>query len=67
MVFFMAGAPLTGGHYRMDIISGISHPRSDSVMPLLLCTVTYNIQGTGVVLQVPQDSINPTRKGYYFG
>jgi hypothetical protein len=27
------------GHYRMDIISGVGHPRSDSVMPLVLCTV----------------------------
>jgi hypothetical protein len=27
------------GHYRMDIISSVSHPRSDSVVPLVLRTV----------------------------
>jgi hypothetical protein len=30
------------GHYRMNIISGVSHPRSDSVMPLVLCAVPCN-------------------------
>ena len=30
------------GHYRMDAISGMGHPRSDSVMPLLLRTVVCN-------------------------
>jgi hypothetical protein len=27
------------GHYRTDIISSVGHLRSDSVMPLVLCTV----------------------------
>jgi hypothetical protein len=49
---FMAGVVLTGGHYRMKIISGVGHSRLDSVVPLVLCTVAYNIRGTGVVLQV---------------
>jgi hypothetical protein len=30
------------GHYRMDIISGVGHPRSDSIMLLVLCTVACN-------------------------
>jgi hypothetical protein len=47
---FMAGVALMGGHYRMDIISSVGHPRSDLVVPLVLCTVVYNIQGSGVVL-----------------
>ena len=45
---------LNGGHYRMDIISDVGHSRSDSVIPFVLCMVTYNIRGIGVVLQVPQ-------------
>jgi hypothetical protein len=28
---FVVGVALTGSHYRMDIISGIGHPRSDSM------------------------------------
>jgi hypothetical protein len=55
----MPDAALTDGRYRMDIISGVGYPRSDSVMPLVLCMVAYNIQGIGVVLQVPQDNANP--------
>jgi hypothetical protein len=51
------------GHYKMDIISGVGHPRLDSVMPLVLCMVTCNGWSTGIVLQVPRDSINPTEKG----
>jgi hypothetical protein len=47
---FTADAALMGSHYRMDIISGVGHPRSDSIIPLVLCMVAYNIQGTGVVL-----------------
>ena len=27
---------LMDGHYRTDVISGVGHPRSDSVMPLVL-------------------------------
>jgi hypothetical protein len=60
---FMAGSALTSGHYRMDIISGVGHLRLDSVMPLVLCTVVYNIRDTGVVLHVPRDSANSTRNG----
>jgi hypothetical protein len=46
----MAGAALTGDHYKMNIINGVGHPRLDSVMLLVLCMVIYNIWGTGVVL-----------------
>jgi hypothetical protein len=59
----MASADLTGDHYRMDIISNVDHPRSGSVMPLVLCTVAYNIRGTSLVLQVPWDSANPVGNG----
>jgi hypothetical protein len=60
---FVAGTALTSGHYRLDIISGVGHPRSDSVMPLVLCTVTCNGCGTGIVLQVTWDSDNPAEEG----
>jgi hypothetical protein len=40
------------GPYRTDIISGVGHPRSDSVMLLVLCTVACNGWGTDIVLQV---------------
>jgi hypothetical protein len=39
---FVAGAALMGGHYRMNIISGVGHPRSDSVVPLVFCMVVCN-------------------------
>jgi hypothetical protein len=29
------------GHYKMDVISGVGHPRSDSVVPLVLRMVCY--------------------------
>jgi hypothetical protein len=29
------------GHYRMDIISGVGHPRSDSIMSLVFRTVCF--------------------------
>jgi hypothetical protein len=56
---FMTGATLMGGHYTTCIISGVGHLRSDSVVPLVLWIVAYNIQGTGVVLQVLQNNVNP--------
>jgi hypothetical protein len=59
---FYAEASLTGGHYRTDIISDVCHPRSNSIVPLVLCMVAYNIRDTGVVLQVPRDNANPARK-----
>ena len=62
---FVTGAGLMDGHYRMDIISGVAHLKSDSIMPVMLCTVAYNIRGTSVVLYVPQDNANPTKNGYY--
>jgi hypothetical protein len=43
---FMANIALVGGHYGTNIISSVGHPRSDSAMLLMLCTVMYNIQGT---------------------
>jgi hypothetical protein len=46
-----------------DIINDVGHPRSDSVVPLVLCTVACDIWGTGIVLQVPWDSANPVKKG----
>jgi hypothetical protein len=49
---FMASAALTGSHFMMDIIGSVDHPTLDSIMLLVLCTVAYNIRGTGIVLQV---------------
>jgi hypothetical protein len=40
---FMADAALTGSHYKTNIISGVDHPRSGLVVPLVLCMVAYNI------------------------
>jgi hypothetical protein len=60
---FVAGVALTGGHYKMDIISGVGHSRPDSVVPLVLCIAVYDIRGIGVILQVSWDSINPAGKG----
>ena len=53
---FVTGLVLMDGHYRMNIIRGVSHLRSDSIVSLVLCTVTYNIRGTSVVLEVSLDS-----------
>jgi hypothetical protein len=39
---FMADTALIGGHYKMDIISSVNHPRSDSVVTLVLCMVACN-------------------------
>jgi hypothetical protein len=36
------------GHFRTYIISGVGHPRSDLVVPLMLWTVAYNGQGIGI-------------------
>jgi hypothetical protein len=47
---FMTSVALMDSHYRTDIISGAGYPMSDSVVPLVLCTITYNIQGTDIVL-----------------
>ena len=54
---------LKARHYRTDIISGVGNPRSDLVMPLVLCMVACNGWGTGIVLQVPQDSVNSAENG----
>ena len=40
---FMAGTALMDGHYRMYIISGVGHPKSDLIVLLVLCMVAYNI------------------------
>jgi hypothetical protein len=47
---FVVGVALMGSHYRMDLFSSVGHQRLDSVMPLVLFTVAYNIQGVNVVL-----------------
>ena len=46
------------GHYRKNIISGVGHPMSDSVMLLVLCMVACNDWGIDTVLQVSRDNIN---------
>ena len=60
---FVTSATLMGGHYRTYITSGVGHPRSNSIVLLVLCMVAYNIWDTGVVLQVPRGSANPVEKG----
>jgi hypothetical protein len=64
---FMADTALTSYYYRMDIISGMSHPRSDLIVLLVLCMVAYNIWGTSVILQVHRDNANPTGMGNISG
>jgi hypothetical protein len=46
------------GHYKTDIISGVSHPKLNSVVSLMLCTVACNGLGTDIVLQVPWNIVN---------
>jgi hypothetical protein len=60
--FFMTGTALTSNHYRTNIFSNVGQPRLNSIVLLVLCTVVYNIRGTGVVLQVPWDRANPAEK-----
>jgi hypothetical protein len=60
---FVIGKALMGSHYRMDIISSMGHPRSQSIVSLVICTVVCNGWGIGIVLQVPRDSVNLTKKG----
>jgi hypothetical protein len=55
----MAGAALTGGHYRTDINSGVGHRRSDSIVLLVLRTLASNGWDIDIVLQVPLDNTNP--------
>jgi hypothetical protein len=55
------------GHYRTNIINGVGHPRSDSVVHPVLCTVVYNGCGTDIVLQVPRDSTNLIENEQNFG
>ena len=59
---FMVGAALTSGHYKTDIISGLGHPKSNSVVPLVLYTVMCNCWGIGIILQVSWDSADPVEK-----
>ena len=46
------------GHYRMDINSGVGHPRSDSVVLLVLRTVCYAMAGAPALYY----SVNPIEK-----
>jgi hypothetical protein len=36
-------------HYTTDVISDVGHPRSDSVVPLVLCMVCYVMAGAPVL------------------
>jgi hypothetical protein len=60
---FVTVAALTGSHYRTNIISGVGHPRTDSVVPLVLCTVACNSWSTNIELQVPRDNANLAENG----
>ena len=37
------------GHYRMDVISGVGHPRSNSVVPLVLHMVCCAMAGAPIM------------------
>jgi hypothetical protein len=50
---FVIRITLMDGYYRMNIIRNVGQSRLNLVVPLVLCTVAYNIQGTSVVLQIP--------------
>jgi hypothetical protein len=50
---FVIVTTLTNDHYKTYIISGVGHLRLNSIMPLVLWMVEYNVQGTDIVLQVP--------------
>jgi hypothetical protein len=58
---FVTGATLMSGHYRTNIISGVSHSRLDSVIPLVLCTIAYNSWDTSIILWVTWDNVNSTK------
>ena len=47
---FVTNAALMDDHYMANIISYVGHPRSNLVMPLMLCMVAYNGRGTCIVL-----------------
>jgi len=49
-----------GGHIT-NFISSMGHPRLDSV-GLLMMDGSVHIQSIDIVLQVLQDSVNPTKK-----
>ena len=44
-VNFMTQLFLVDGHYRIDVISGVAHPRSNSVVPLVLHMVCCAMAG----------------------
>ena len=60
---FVTGVALMGGHYKIDINSGVGHLRLDSIVPLVLSTVACNGWGIDIVLQVPRDNVNPAENG----
>jgi hypothetical protein len=60
---FVAIAALMGDHYKIDVISGVGHPRSDSIVPLVLRMVACNGWSTSIVLQVHRDNANPAENG----
>jgi hypothetical protein len=60
--YFVIGVALMASHYKTDTISGVDHSKLDTVVPLVLCTIEYNIQGTDVVLQVHRDNANLVKK-----
>jgi hypothetical protein len=60
---FVVGTALMGGHYRTDIISGVGHSRSNSIVLLLICMVACIGWGIDIILQVSRDSANLIEKG----
>jgi hypothetical protein len=51
-----------GWGHNYDIVSDVDHLGLDSVGPLKIM-IHSNIQGISIVLLVPQNNTNPTKKG----
>ena len=51
------------GHYRMDIISGVGHSRSDSVVLQVLRTVCYVMAGAPALYYGPSRQRQPCLEG----
>jgi hypothetical protein len=47
------------GHYRMNIINGVGHPRLNSVVPLVLCTVAVQWLRYWHCTTGHRDNVNP--------
>jgi hypothetical protein len=51
------------GHYRTNVINGVGHPRSDSIMPLVLCMITMQWLGHRHCTIGPLGQCQPSLEG----